>query len=133
MYIPTITVEIKGANTRNAIALNDTDYLNEAINPAIKEYLDKIDASARLKKLMTSLYKYTVRYSCELDNGEVIALPSSISYMSAHDQITAYCKDSKNIDIQIESSQPIWQEIMDKDKGIFEISLQFKARTLASQ
>ncbi len=68
MYIPQITVEIKGTNTRKAIALNDKSYIDSAINDDVYKYLLEIKAPARLQTLMPGLQSFKVQYSCLLDD-----------------------------------------------------------------
>ncbi len=125
MYIPQITVEIKGTNTRKAIALNDKSYIDSAINDDVYKYLLEIKAPARLQTLMPGLQSFKVQYSCLLDDWTVIQLPSSVPYIDAHTQIINYIKEKQNIDITLSTAQPIWTEILDSKNSIYSISLQF--------
>lgn len=125
MYIPQITVEIKGTNTRKAIALSDKSYIDSAINDDVYKYLLDIKAPTRLQTLMPGLQSFKLHYSCLLSDWTLIQLPSSVPYIDAHTQIVSYIKENKDIDVSLSNEQPIWEEIFDHKNNTYSISLQF--------
>jgi nicotinamide-nucleotide adenylyltransferase len=135
MYIPTITVEIKGTNTRKAIALWDKEYIDKAMNDEVYAYLLSIDAPKRLQWLMPNLYKYVIRYTTTIAQKDWTILQDIVSFdwvanLPAHEQIIRRVKDTYALDIEIDHTQPIWQETYNPDTNTYIILLTFKSIVL---